>query len=119
MNFAHYRRSTIGQALTNALTDMVVEGSLDNETAENMMFAFDEVINAKLADTNLVTSNIELKGKLNMYRSCDQVWEFHVQEAAMPISGSTRKGPKRDILEIDRLMIVAMDGRQGRRNKEK
>jgi transcription initiation factor TFIIA small subunit len=73
-----YRRSTLGICLTDTLDDLIQEGMLDPQTAMKVLSQFDSSI-ADALKTH-VKSRATLKGHLNNYRFCDDVWFDHLTQ---------------------------------------
>ena len=69
-----YRRSSLGLALTDTLDDLIQEGLLDPQMAMKVLAQFDSSIAEALKSK--VRSRATLKGHLHVYRFCDDVWTF-------------------------------------------
>ncbi|TYJ35367.1 hypothetical protein E1A91_A05G232400v1 [Gossypium mustelinum] len=82
--FELYRRSTIGMCLTEALDEMVSNGTLSPELAIQVLVQFD-------------------KGHLHTYRFCDNVWTFILQDALFKKEDSQET--------VGRVKIVACDSK--------
>lgn len=77
MSFIHYQRSTVGQALAEALDEMVHSGQIQPTLANRVLNKFDTSVSECL---QRVTSKCALKGRLKTYRNCDDVWTFVLRD---------------------------------------
>lgn len=97
-----YRRSTIGMTLTDALDDLIQSQLLTPQLAVKVLIQFDqsmaEALNQKLR------TRASIKGKLNVYRFCDDVWTFQVNRCMMKVDDET--------VNVNRLKIVACNARK-------
>ncbi|KAF2072977.1 hypothetical protein CYY_005717 [Polysphondylium violaceum] len=96
-----YRKSTVGEALTDTLDDMLQNNFITPQFYEKMLNQFDKSINEALANT--VKTKITFKGNLHTYRFCDNVWTFIIDKAEFKIDD-----PQKPIT-VDRVKIVACD----------
>jgi transcription initiation factor TFIIA small subunit len=71
-----YRRSAIGMALTDSLDELIQSGLLDPPLAMKILSQFDASISESLK-TN-VKAKGSFKGHLDVYRFCEDVWTFVV-----------------------------------------
>ncbi|TYH17957.1 hypothetical protein ES288_A05G232300v1 [Gossypium darwinii] len=92
--FELYRRSTIGMCLTEALDEMVSNGTLSPELAIQSMT---EALESQ------VKSKVTIKGHLHTYRFCDNVWTFILQDALFKKEDSQET--------VGRVKIVACDSK--------
>lgn len=105
---ALYRQSKLGLSLVDALDQLVEEGKLPPQLALRILDEYDTVVLDALETK--VTAKANLKGHLDIYRYCDNVWTFILSDATFrlaPNQGSTR----RDETEVtaDRCKIVVVD----------
>eukprot|EP00002_Diphylleia_rotans_P004530 TRINITY_DN1337_c0_g1_i1.p1 TRINITY_DN1337_c0_g1~~TRINITY_DN1337_c0_g1_i1.p1 ORF type:complete len:108 (-),score=22.80 TRINITY_DN1337_c0_g1_i1:167-490(-) len=98
-NFNLYRKSTIGTKLSESLDELIRAGKMDNSVAYDILEEFDRVINHYLATQ--VKDKYTLKGDLDYYRQCDNVWTLIVKDAII------RQGDTE--LHASRVRIVACD----------
>ncbi|KAI8834080.1 Transcription initiation factor IIA small chain (TFIIA 13.5 kDa subunit) [Chytriomyces hyalinus] len=85
-SYEFYRQSSIGQALTDALDDMIQEGSIEPQVAMKMLSEFDRSIAEALRTQ--VRAKTSVKGKLHIYRFCDDVWTFVIENATFKFESS-------------------------------
>ncbi|KAI8612928.1 transcription initiation factor IIA, gamma subunit, helical domain-containing protein [Chytriomyces sp. MP71] len=85
-SYMFYRQSTIGTALTDALDDMIQEGSIDPQVAMHMLSQFDASVAEALRLQ--VRAKTTVKGKLHIYRFCDDVWTFVIEGATFKFENS-------------------------------
>mmetsp|Transcript_12118 Transcript_12118/g.21042 ORF Transcript_12118/g.21042 Transcript_12118/m.21042 type:complete len:111 (+) Transcript_12118:47-379(+) len=74
-----YRKSSIGQCLTDILDDLVNQNTLSSDLAMKVLVQFDKSINEALAAK--AKSKTAFKGHLHTYRFCDNVWTFILENA--------------------------------------
>ncbi|XP_048750141.1 transcription initiation factor IIA subunit 2-like isoform X2 [Ostrea edulis] len=101
MSYQLYRNTTLGHTLQESLDELIQCGQITPQLALKVLLQFDKAINTALA--NRVKNRIQLKGKLNTYRFCDNVWTFVLNNVDF-----------RDVQELakcDKVKIVACDGK--------
>lgn len=101
MGIPLYRNTTLGHTLQESLDELIQGGQITPQLALKVLLQFDKAINTALA--NRVKNRIQLKGKLNTYRFCDNVWTFVLNNVDF-----------RDVQELakcDKVKIVACDGK--------
>ncbi|XP_052694946.1 transcription initiation factor IIA subunit 2-like [Crassostrea angulata] len=101
MSYQLYRNTTLGHTLQESLDELIQGGQITPQLALKVLLQFDKAINTALA--NRVKNRIQLKGKLNTYRFCDNVWTFVLNNVDF-----------RDVQELakcDKVKIVACDGK--------
>ncbi|KAJ3209584.1 Transcription initiation factor IIA small chain (TFIIA 13.5 kDa subunit) [Dinochytrium kinnereticum] len=98
-----YRRSTIGIALTDALDEMIQEGHIDPQTAMRILSQFDMSISKALNEK--VKTKATIKGHLNVYRFCDDVWTFVVDKPNFRFENEN--------VTADKVKIVACTAKTG------
>eukprot|EP00033_Pygsuia_biforma_P001372 GCRY01001553.1.p1 GENE.GCRY01001553.1~~GCRY01001553.1.p1 ORF type:complete len:112 (+),score=8.15 GCRY01001553.1:152-487(+) len=96
-----YRNSTLGVSLTDALDEMIQNEMIPADLALKVLLQFDKSINEALATS--VKTKATLKGHLNTYRGCDNVWTFILQNCTFRCEGET--------VNVDWVKIVACDGK--------
>lgn len=92
-----YRRSSLGISLTDTLDDLIQEGTLDPQTAMKVLAQFDHSIADALK--NSVRSRVTLKGHLQVYRFCDDVWTFVVGDMNLRLENES--------IVADKIKVVA------------
>ena len=102
-----YRRSTLGMTLTDALDEMVTNGELTPSIAMKVLTQFDKSMNEALGSVKTKTT---FKGNLDTYRFCDNVWTFILDDVTFTVTGP---GGFKDAAHVDKLKIVACDGKTG------
>ncbi|KAI8848553.1 transcription initiation factor IIA, gamma subunit-domain-containing protein [Chytridium lagenaria] len=98
-----YRRSTIGIALTDALDEMIQEGRIDPQTAMRIVAQFDTSIAKALNEK--VKTKATIKGHLNVYRFCDDVWTFVIDKPNFRFENEN--------ITADKVKIVACTAKPG------
>ncbi|CAB3401591.1 unnamed protein product [Caenorhabditis bovis] len=103
--YALYRSTTLGQALEQTLTDMEEEGLIPKNLSAKVLNQFDKSMNKAIS--RIPREKIQFCAeKLITYRYCDNVWTFILNDIGI-------KDPHRSFDHpIDKLKIVACDGRQ-------
>ncbi|XP_003615338.3 transcription initiation factor IIA subunit 2 [Medicago truncatula] len=99
--FELYRRSTIGQCLTDTLDDLVQNGTLSPDHAIKILIQFDKSVTEALETK--VKSKVSIKGHLHTYRFCDNVWTFILQDALFKSEDKQEN--------VGRVKIVACDSK--------
>ncbi|KAI9164565.1 Transcription initiation factor IIA subunit 2 [Blastocladiella emersonii ATCC 22665] len=95
-DYLHYRNSTIGQALTDALDDMIQTGTIQASVANRVLGHFDRAISAQLSQVNARGS---FRGSLSTYRNCDDVWTFILRDVTFKFD--------RENIHADKVKIIA------------
>ncbi|KAF7260405.1 hypothetical protein EG68_02016 [Paragonimus skrjabini miyazakii] len=99
-----YRRTTLGNTLQEALDEMVQHKLLQEKTALKVIQKFDQCISVALAKR--VKNRLSLRGHLNTYRFCDNVWTFVMNDVEIKDSSS--------IMTVDKIKIVACEGKSAK-----
>ncbi|KAI9206869.1 transcription initiation factor IIA, gamma subunit-domain-containing protein [Polychytrium aggregatum] len=96
-----YRRSTLGIALTDTLDELICNDHLDPQEAMKILTQFDISIAEALHQR--VRVKAQIKGHLQTYRFCDDVWTFIVENSNLKIDDEP--------LTVKRVKIVACTAR--------
>jgi len=96
-----YRKSSIGMSLTDALDELVTNGTISPLLAVKVLMQFDKSMNDALSTKVKVKTSF--KGHLHTYRFCDNVWTFILENASFKTDN--------DVLAVDRVKIVACDAK--------
>ncbi|KAH8960390.1 hypothetical protein BDL97_06G129800 [Sphagnum fallax] len=96
-----YRKSSIGTSLTDALEEMVTNGTISPLLAVKVLMQFDKSMQDALQTK--VKSKTNFKGHLHTYRFCDNVWTFILENAAFKTDNETQN--------VDHVKIVACDAK--------
>ncbi|KAL0634329.1 Transcription initiation factor IIA subunit 2 [Maublancomyces gigas] len=104
--YIHYRDSTIGKTLVDALDHFVAIDALTPQLANKIILNFDVAIMDALAERK-TEAKLTFKGHLDTYRFCDDVWTFLV-------TGVTFKFPQSYLkpIETDKISIIAMSAKR-------
>eukprot|EP00899_Mesostigma_viride_P016301 jgi/Mesvir1/24672/Mv21966-RA.1 len=100
-----YRKSAIGATLTEALDEMVEDGSIPPQLALQVMLQFDKSMNEAL--NTQVKSKCVIKGHLHTYRFCDNVWTWILEDATFKIDNNIHSVPTVKIVACDAKMLPA------------
>ncbi|KAI5453393.1 hypothetical protein QFC20_001894 [Naganishia adeliensis] len=98
-----YRGSALGHTLTDALDQMISEGSIDPQLAMKVLSQYDKYMSE--AVQKQVKTKTTIKGHLKEYRSVDDVWNFTIKNAVMKLEGGADKHA--DNVMVDKIKIVA------------
>lgn len=98
-----YRQSSIGWALAEALDELISESFFEPQTAIKILKHFDRAIQDALQ--NSVRARLSLKGHLQTYRCCDDVWTFLLKDVVLKMEDGEQ-------VSADRLKIVACNARK-------
>ena len=93
--------------LTDALDEMVTNGELTPSIAMKVLTQFDKSMNEALGS---VKTKSTVKGNRDTYRFCDNVWTFILDDVTFTVTGP---GGFKDAAHVDKLKIVACDGKTG------
>jgi transcription initiation factor TFIIA small subunit len=96
-----YRKSSIGTSLTEALEEMVTNGTISPLLAVKVLMQFDKSMQDALQTK--VKSKTHFKGHLHTYRFCDNVWTFILENAVFKTDGESQS--------VDHVKIVACDAK--------
>eukprot|EP01083_Nonionella_stella_P222950 795099_1 len=105
--FKHYRKSELGVALYDALTDLVNDDVFPEELAMQAFNHYD-VAMCKLLDTEVRTKIIEWNGQLSVYRFCEDVWQFFLKDATFKTQGN----PVSEQIHSKHVHIIACDAKE-------
>eukprot|EP00270_Netrium_digitus_P008455 TRINITY_DN252_c0_g1_i3.p1 TRINITY_DN252_c0_g1~~TRINITY_DN252_c0_g1_i3.p1 ORF type:complete len:124 (+),score=31.76 TRINITY_DN252_c0_g1_i3:52-372(+) len=96
-----YRKSTIGMSLTDALDELVTNGTIPAILAVKILGQFDKSMSEALQTK--VKSKTSFKGHLHTYRFCENVWTFILDDATFKTDG--------EMENVDLVKIVACDAK--------
>eukprot|EP00180_Rhodochaete_pulchella_P001261 Plantae.Rhodophyta-Rhodochaete_pulchella.ctg2075.p2 GENE.Plantae.Rhodophyta-Rhodochaete_pulchella.ctg2075~~Plantae.Rhodophyta-Rhodochaete_pulchella.ctg2075.p2 ORF type:complete len:112 (+),score=31.42 Plantae.Rhodophyta-Rhodochaete_pulchella.ctg2075:683-1018(+) len=102
--FQHYRYSTIGMELDDVISELMDEGSMDQDQANMVQLEFDKAM-AKALST-MLNNKATMKGTLHHYRNCDGIWTFVVKNATFRIDASAQ-----DERVDEKIKITACDSK--------
>lgn len=111
-----YRRSTIGNSLVDALDTLISDGRIEASLAMRVLETFDKVVAETLKDNT--QSKLTVKGNLDTYGFCDDVWTFIVKNCQVTVEDSHRdasqngSGDSQSIISVDKLRIVACNSKK-------
>lgn len=78
-----YRRSTIGNSLVDALDKLISEGRIEASLAMRVLETFDRCVSEILKEQT--SSKLTVKGDLDTYGFCDDVWTFIVKNCSVSV----------------------------------
>lgn len=78
-----YRRSTIGNSLVDALDTLISEGRIEASLAMRVLETFDRCVSEILKEQT--SSKLTVKGDLDTYGFCDDVWTFIVKNCSVSV----------------------------------
>ncbi|KAJ7135796.1 transcription initiation factor IIA gamma subunit, partial [Mycena epipterygia] len=84
--------------LTDSLDELITSGAITPQLAMKVLQQFDK----SLADTIVkqVKAKTTLKGHLDTYRNCDDVWTFIIKQASFKMEGN-------EMVTVPRIKIIA------------
>ncbi len=98
ITYQHYRKTTLGLTLEQALADMIEEGKIPEELRDAVLQQFDvSIYQAMIAQTN----KISIKGDLHTYKGVDEVYMFLVTNARIKIDTLHE-------IPVDKVKIITM-----------
>ncbi|QSZ34197.1 hypothetical protein DSL72_005786 [Monilinia vaccinii-corymbosi] len=101
-----YRRSSIGMALTDTLDDLISERRIEPQLAMKILANFDRSITEVLADKVKARLTFKLKGHLDTYRFCDEVWTFLIKDVTFKMENSSQS------VTADKVKIVSCNSKK-------
>ena len=111
-----YRRSTIGNSLVDALDTLISDGRIEASLAMRVLETFDKVVAETLKYNT--QSKLTVKGNLDTYGFCDDVWTFIVKNCQVTVEDSHRdasqngSGDSQSVISVDKLRIVACNSKK-------
>jgi transcription initiation factor TFIIA small subunit len=90
-NYEFYRASSVGDALMEALNDLIIAHQISGDLAIKVLHNFDRVIPEVLATEVKATTMI--RGKIKHYKQVDDVWTFAMKNVRFL---TRENGQKRD-----------------------
>lgn len=110
-----YRRSTVGNSLVDALDTLISEGRIEASLAMRVLETFDKSVSEVLKDQT--ASKLTVKGDLDTYGFCDDVWTFIVKNCSVNVEGTSNttvegNSKNNDTIKVDKLRIVACNSRK-------
>ncbi|KAJ7336797.1 transcription initiation factor IIA gamma subunit [Mycena albidolilacea] len=96
--YEFYRGSSIGMVLTDSLDELITSGAITPQLAMKVLQQFAK----SLADTMVkqVKAKVTMKGYLDTYRNCDDVWTFIIKNATFKMEGN-------EMVTTPRIKIIA------------
>ncbi|GAA5928879.1 hypothetical protein JCM21900_004287 [Sporobolomyces salmonicolor] len=82
-----YRRSSLGNALVEALDELINSGHINPQLALMTLTQFDK--SASQAISKEVKAKSTVKAHLNTYRLCDEVWTFILQNPTFKLENNS------------------------------
>lgn len=107
MSYQVYRHTTLGQTLQEVLDDYISSGQISSHLAFRIMSQFDKSVHNALK--NKVKTLLTFRAaNLKSYRFCDNVWTLIFED--------TEFRNISEIIKVEKLKVVACDGRTVRNN---
>lgn len=102
MSYQVYRHTSLGQTLQEVLDDFVASNQVTSHLAFRILSQFDKSIHHALKTR--VRTNLSFRAEhLKSYRFCDNVWTLIFEDIEFRNVADT--------IKVDKLKIVAIDGR--------
>lgn len=98
-----YRQSSIGWALAEALDELISDSYIEPQMAHRILGHFDRAMIDALQ--SYVRARLSLKGHLQTYRCCDDVWTFLVKDVVFKMEDGEQ-------VSADKIKIVACNARK-------
>ncbi|XP_076003033.1 transcription initiation factor IIA subunit 2 [Genypterus blacodes] len=106
MAYQLYRNTTLGNSLQESLDELIQTQQITPQLALQVLLQFDKAINTALATR--VRNRVNFRGSLNTYRFCDNVWTFVLNDVEFR--------EVTDLVKVDKVKIVACDGKNSGSN---
>ena len=94
----HYRTTSIGYALADALDGMIASGKIEPQLANRVIQNFDQSIANVLHEK--VKARVDPKGGLDSYRFVDDVWKFVLKDVSFKTYASEEIGDSKKMTVI-------------------
>ncbi|XP_033287297.1 transcription initiation factor IIA subunit 2-like [Orcinus orca] len=101
MAYQLYRNTTLGNGLQESLDELIQSQQITPQLVLQVLLQFDKAINSAWAQR--VRNRVNFRGSLNMYRFCDNVWTFVLNDVEF--------GEVTELIKVDKVKIVACDGK--------
>ena len=101
MAYQLYRNTTLGTSLQESLDELIESQQITPQLAFQVLLQFDKAINSALAQR--VRNRVSFRGSLNMYRFCDNVWAFVLNDVEFR--------EVTELIKVDKVKFVACDGK--------
>ncbi len=108
MAYQHYRNTTLGISLQDALDEQIATQQITPELATKVIKQFDRSISSTLSQK--AKTKYTFKGTLRVYRYCDNVWTCVIDGAEF------REPHGHDVIQSKKVKIVACDGTSSKRD---
>ncbi|KAI9218632.1 transcription initiation factor iia small chain [Blastocladiella britannica] len=92
----HFRSSSVGMTLIDALDDLIQSGQMAPTLANKVLAHFDLQVVRELQTCQAKAS---FKGGLSTYRNCDDVWTFVLKDAHFKMGS--------EVINVDKCKIIA------------
>ncbi len=102
MSYQHYRNTTLGISLQDALDEQISTQQITPDLALKVIKQFDRSVSATLS--HKAKTKYSFKGTLRVYRYCDNVWTCVIEGAEF------KETHGHDIIHSSKVKIVACDG---------
>lgn len=103
-SYEFYRASSVGDALMEALNDLVIANQISDDLAIKILHTFDRVIPEVLATEAKATTMI--KGKIKHYQQVDDVWTFVMKNARFLTRENGQKKDEVRELTVEKITIL-------------
>ena len=106
MSYQHYRNTTLGIALQDALDEQITTQQITPELGLKVLKQFDRSISATLSQK--AKTKYTFKGTLRVYRYCDNVWTLVIEDTEFKESHSAEQ------LSSKKVKVVACEVPSGK-----
>lgn len=104
-SYQHYRNTSLGIALQDALDEQISSQQITPDLALKVLKQFDRSIGTTLNQKAKV--KYSFKGILHVYRYCDNVWTCVINDAEF------KESHGQELIHSKKVKIVACDGTPG------
>jgi transcription initiation factor TFIIA small subunit len=109
-NYEFYRASSVGEALTETLNDLINENRITGALAVNILHHFDRVV-PEVLETEL-HATMKVKAKIKHYRNVDEVWTFVLKNARFMTKENDQKKGEVQEFRAEHMTILACPARK-------
>jgi transcription initiation factor TFIIA small subunit len=109
-NYEFYRASSVGEALTETLNDLIKENRITGALAVKILHHFDRVV-PEVLETEL-HATMKVKAKIKHYQNVDEVWTFVLKNACFTTKENGQKKDEVQEFRAEHMTILACPARK-------
>ena len=102
-----YKRTIFFTKLTETIEELKKQGQITSSLEKKIAAKFDEIMCEEIS--KLSKNKNTIKGTVTSFRNCDDIWIFYCKDITLKLD--------KNILNIPKLKIIALDEKLKKRNK--